>query len=124
PLQAAGIEFVVSGTEAPRAATLREIYGDLAPVAVIRGENSPEPGKVMTCPGRDLQVNRGDWTAMIGTAAEVAARAIKLPRQTGTRTHRPWVRRVLDIAFTLRSDINPMFLRAIAAALLVVIGST
>jgi Trk K+ transport system NAD-binding subunit len=124
PFKAAGIEFVVSGTEAPRDATLREIYGDLAPVAVIRGENSPSPGEVMACPGRDLRVHPGDWTAMIGTADELAARGIKLPRPTGTRTRRPWLRRVLDTAVTLRSDINPMFMRAIAAALLLLIGST
>jgi hypothetical protein len=30
--QAAGIQFVVSGGEVPRHATLRDIYGDLAPV--------------------------------------------------------------------------------------------
>ncbi len=124
PLEAAGIEFVVSGTEAPRAATLREIYGDLAPVAVIRGESSPEPGLVMACPGRDLRVYPGDWTAMIGTADELAARGIKVPRRTGTRTRRPWVRRVLETAINLHSDINPMFLRAITAALLLLVGST
>src|SRR6478736_8246814 len=28
-----GIEFVISGTDAPRNATLRELFGDLAPVA-------------------------------------------------------------------------------------------
>src|ERR1700733_2752676 len=33
--EAAGIEFVVWGREASRDATLRELYGDLAPVAVI-----------------------------------------------------------------------------------------
>ena len=124
PLEAAGIEFVVSGAEATRDATLREIYGDLAPVAVIRGENSAVPGQVMACPGRDLQVHPGDWTAMIGTADELAARGIKIPRRKGTRTRRPRLRRVLDAAVTLRSDINPMFLRAIAAALLLLIGST
>ena len=124
PLEAAGIEFVVSRTEAPRAATLREIYGDLAPVAVIRGENSPEPGLVMACPGRDLRVYPGDWTALIGTADELAARGIKIPRRTGTRTRRPWVRRALETAITLRSDVNPMFVRAIAAALLLLVGST
>ena len=43
PFEAAGIEFVVSGAEAPYDATLREIYGDLAPVAVIHGENSRRP---------------------------------------------------------------------------------
>ena len=33
--EAAGIQFVVSGTSVSRDATLRELYGDLAPVAVI-----------------------------------------------------------------------------------------
>jgi len=126
PLEAAGIEFVVSGAEAPRDATLREIYGDLAPVAVIRGENSPEPGLVMACPGRDLRVYPGDWAEMIGTAEELAARGIniKVARRTGTRTRRPWVRRVLDSVVALRSDINPMFVRAIGTALLLLVGST
>ena len=52
-ISVAGIEFVVSGTDAPRDATLREIFGDLAPVAVIHGENSATPGEVVACPGRD-----------------------------------------------------------------------
>ena len=124
PLRAAGIDFVVSGTEAPRAATLREIYGDLAPVAVIRGHNSPEPGLVMACPGRDLRVYPGDWAELIGTAEELAARGIKVPRRTGTRTRPPWVRRMFDSVATLRSDVNPMFVRAIATALLLLVGST
>jgi len=51
PFEAAGIKFVVSGAEAPRNATLREIYGDLAPVAVIHGENCATPGQVEACPG-------------------------------------------------------------------------
>jgi Trk K+ transport system NAD-binding subunit len=124
PFEAAGIEFVVSGAEATRDATLREIYGDLAPVAVIRGENSPDPGEVMACPGRDLRVHPGDWTAMIGTADELAARGIKIPRRTGTRTRRPRLRRVLDAGGTLHSDLNPMFLRALSVALALLIGST
>src|SRR5262249_44068943 len=37
PFEAAGIKFLVSGSEAPYDATLREIYADLAPVAVIHG---------------------------------------------------------------------------------------
>ncbi|MBS4729221.1 NAD-binding protein [Mycobacterium sp. SM1] len=35
PFKAAGVEFVISGAEAPRDATLRQIYGGLAPVAVM-----------------------------------------------------------------------------------------
>lgn len=41
----AGIEFVVWGAEAPYEATLREIYADLAPVAVIHGRNAPTPAR-------------------------------------------------------------------------------
>jgi Trk K+ transport system NAD-binding subunit len=124
PFQAAGIEFVVSGAEAPRDATLREIYGDLAPVAVIHGKNAATPGEVVTCPGRDLGVNAGDWTAMIGSADELAARGIRVARPTATRTRRPRLRRVVDTARALRDDINPMFLRAIGVTLALLIGST
>ena len=124
PFEAAGTKFVVSGTEAPRDATLREIYGDLAPVAVIHGENSPTPGEVVACPGRDLRVHTGDWTAMIGTADEVAARGIKVPRPTGTRPRRPRLRRVLDAARILRDEVNPMFYPVMIAVLTLLIGST
>jgi Trk K+ transport system NAD-binding subunit len=124
PFEAAGIKFVVSGAEAPRDATLREIYGDLAPVAVIHGENSPTPGEVEACPGRDLPVHAGDWTAMIGTADELATRGIKIPRPTARRSRRPLLRRVLDAVRGLRDDINPMFPRALLAGAGLLIGST
>jgi Trk K+ transport system NAD-binding subunit len=124
PFEAAGIKFVVSGSEAPRDATLREIYGDLAPVAVIHGENCATPGAVEPCPGRDLQVHAGDWTAMIGTADELAARGIKVPKPTARRSHRAWLRRLLDAARGLRDDVNPMLPRALLAVALLLIGST
>jgi Trk K+ transport system NAD-binding subunit len=124
PFEATGIKFVVSGTEAPRDGTLREIHGDLAPVAVIRGENSFTSGEVLACPGRDLRVNAGDWTTMIGTADELAARGIKIPRPKGMRARRPLLRRVLDAVRTLRDDVNPAFYPVMAAALTLLIGST
>lgn len=124
PLEAAGIEFVVSGSEAPREATLREIYGDLAPVAVIQGKNSPSPGEVVPCPGRDLTVHAGDWTAMIGTADELAARGITIRRPHSARSYRPRLRQWMDALRTLRSEVNPMFFRALAAALFLLAGST
>ncbi|BBZ42973.1 NAD-binding protein [Mycobacterium parmense] len=124
PFEAAGIKFVVSGAEAPRDATLREIYGDLAPVAVIHGENSDTPGVVVSCPGRDLPVRAGDWTAMIGTVDELAERGINVPRPNVTRSRGPWLRRVIDTARALRDDVNPMFIRALGAAACLLIGST
>src|SRR5271166_4708261 len=124
PVEAAGIGFVVSGTEVPRDATLREIYGDLAPVAVIHGRNSPTPGEMVACPGRDLKVHAGDWTEMIGTADELAARGIRVQRPTVTRTRRRRLRRALYAARAVRDDVNPMFVRALGAMLLLLAGST
>lgn len=124
PFEAAGIKFVVSGAEAPRQATLRDIYGDLAPVAVIHGENSPTPGELVVCPGRDLRVHAGDWTTMIGTPDELAARGFKAPRLRGERARRPRLRRMLDAARTLRDDINPAFYPVITAVLILLIGAT
>jgi Trk K+ transport system NAD-binding subunit len=124
-ISVAGIDFVVSGAEAPRDATLREIFGDLAPVAVISGENSPAPGEVVACPGRDLPVHQGDWTAMIGATDELVAQGIRVPRPlTHRRRRRPPLRRVADGVRTFRDDINPMFYRALAMALALLIGST
>ncbi|MBS4728284.1 NAD-binding protein [Mycobacterium sp. SM1] len=124
PFEAAGIDFVVWGAAAPRDATLREIHGNLAPVAVIRGDKSSTPGEVVVCPGRDLQVHAGDWTAMIGTADELAARGIEVPRPTGTRAPRSRLRRVLEAARILRDDMNPLFFPTMTAVLILLVGST
>ncbi|CPR09916.1 TrkA domain-containing protein [Mycobacterium bohemicum DSM 44277] len=124
PFEAAGIEFLVSADEAPKDATLREIYGDLAPVAVIRGENSPTPGEVVTCPGRDLHVYAGDCTSMIGTKDELSARGIKVPRRTATRAHRSVRRRVFDAARALRDEVNPMLFPSLGVAVAVIAVST
>lgn len=124
PFEAAGIEFVVSGAEAPKDATLREIYGDLAPVAVIRGKNSDNPGEVVVCPGRDHVVQAGDWTAMIGSADELAARGIKIRDSTATRSRRSRLRRIADAARALRNDLHPMFYRSLIALLFLMVGST
>lgn len=124
PFEAAGVHFVVSRSEAPRDATLREIYGDLAPVAVIGGKDSPAPGEVVACPGRDLQVHAGDWTVMVGTAEEVAARGITVPRPVPNRSGRPRMHRGFDALRTVRDEVNPMFYRALGAALALLVGST
>src|SRR5580693_3516239 len=104
----AGIEFVVWGTEAPYDATLREIYADLAPVAVVHGKNSPAPGEVVPCPGRDLQVYAGDWTSMIGVKDELETRGITVPPPTATRSRYFRVRRAVYSARAMRDDLNPM----------------
>ena len=118
-ISVAGIDFVVSGADVPRDATLREIYGDLAPVAVIHRDST-----ITACPGRDVTVREGDWTAVIGTADELAAQGIAVSKPLGHNTVRkPW-RRVTDAVRVLRDDINPMFYRALAASMTLLVGST
>jgi Trk K+ transport system NAD-binding subunit len=124
-ISVAGVEFVVSGTDAPRDGTLREMYGDLAPVAVIHGENSPTPGEVVECPGRDLRVRAGDWTAMIGTADELAAQGISVAAPiVSKRARRTPLSRLVSGLRVLRDDVNPMFYRALAASLILMLGAT
>jgi Trk K+ transport system NAD-binding subunit len=125
PFEAAGMQFIVSSTEASRDATLRELYGDLAPAAVIQGENSPEPGEVEVCPSRDQPVHAGDRTVMIGTAEESAAQGIKIPRRlTRTPSRQPRLRRAVDAVRVLANDFNPAFYPALAASLTLLAGST
>lgn len=62
-------DFRVAVLPVDRPGTLREQFGELAPVAVIRAET----GDVVACPGRDLPVAAQDWAALLGTPAEFAA---------------------------------------------------
>ena len=66
-----GMRFLAARTAAPRAATLRELYGALAPVAVV-----PPTGDVLVCPGRDTRVRAGDEVTLIGTPEELAAASV------------------------------------------------
>jgi Trk K+ transport system NAD-binding subunit len=120
----AGIEFVVWGAEAPYNGTLREIYADLAPVAVVHGKKSPSPGEVVPCPGRDLKVYAGDWTSMIGVKDELEARGITVPPRTAIRSRHSRVRRVIDSVRAMRDDINPMLYPSLALTLVLMVGAT
>jgi Trk K+ transport system NAD-binding subunit len=121
-----GTEFVVSGTDVPREATLRELFGDLAPVAVLRGENSDTPGEVVACPGRDERVNEGDWTAMIGTAEELVAQgiAVAAPMAATAQGRRKPLKRTLDAVRAFRDDVNPNFFKAFGASMTLLLSAT
>ncbi len=122
--EAAGMKFLVSGKTASREATLRELYGDLAPVAVIHGEDSPDPGEMEICPGRDRRVHAGDWTMMIGTADELAAQGIKVPKSALPRSRRTVFRRVADVVRGVINDFNPTFYPVVGATLMVLVTAT
>jgi Trk K+ transport system NAD-binding subunit len=70
-LSLSGMRFLAARTIAPRSGTLRELYGALAPVAVL-----PPAGEAQICPGRDTRVQAGDEVTLIGTPAELAAASV------------------------------------------------
>lgn len=122
--EAAGIDFVVWGSEARHDGTLREIHADLAPVAVVHGKNAPTPGEVVPCPGRDQQVYAGDWTSMIGVKDELEARGITAPPPTTTRSRQSRIRRAIDAARAMRDDLNPMVYPSLVFTVLLTLVST
>ncbi|MGV0993703.1 MAG: NAD-binding protein [Mycobacterium sp.] len=119
------VDFVVSGAIAPRDGTLRELFGRLAPVAIIRGDRSPDAGEVIACPSLDAAVHQGDWTSMIGRPEELAAQGMRVGR-TGdiTAPRRPALWRLMDTVRAFSDDIHPTFYRALSVLAALLIGST
>jgi Trk K+ transport system NAD-binding subunit len=62
------VDFAVRTEPATEAGTLRSIYGDLVPLAVVPAGTTD----VEVCPGRDLRVAPGDMVTMLGTPTEMA----------------------------------------------------
>jgi hypothetical protein len=88
-----GHRFVATELTAPRAGSLRELYGNLAPIAVAPGgsveASGPGAGAALViCPGRDHVVAGGDRVAVIGTDAELSGhrtRRVAAPDAPGER---------------------------------------
>jgi Trk K+ transport system NAD-binding subunit len=61
--------FIAAEVQAPRDATLRELYGSLAPIGVVADLDD----RLIACPGRDQAVCAGDRVTLMGTPAELDA---------------------------------------------------
>jgi Trk K+ transport system NAD-binding subunit len=120
-----GEQFLAVRTTAPRTATLRELYGDLAPVAVV-----PPDGDVLVCPGRDTPVRAGDEVTIIATPAELrATAAISYPERTRASARpRPARRGVVtylrDVAMSLVRAADRRLAIALGALVAVLIAAT
>jgi len=71
PIELAGETFYATELAAPADATLRELYGELAPLAV-----SGPAGGTVVCPGRDTPVHAGDRVTAVGTRRQFADRGV------------------------------------------------
>ncbi len=67
-----GQRFLAAQTTAPRPGSLRDLYGALAPVAVLPGAGDD----TVVCPGRDHQVAPGDRVTVFATPDELRAAGI------------------------------------------------
>lgn len=124
-INAGGVEFVVSSDTVPRDGTLREIYGRLAPVAIVRGENAPTPGEVVPCPHLDDPVYRGDRATLMGHEAELREQGLPVGgRGEIAAVHRSPPVRAFDGARAFHEDVNPAFYGALGIALTMLLGST
>ena len=121
-IRLSGERFTAARTKAPKAASLRKLYGALAPVAVV-----PADGDVVLCPGRDLQVSAGDDVTLIGTPAELRAAGVSGPAAGPGKpvpaTARP-ARYVRHLALSLLRAGDRRLALALAALLAVLAAAT
>jgi Trk K+ transport system NAD-binding subunit len=122
-----GERFLAARTTAARSASLRELYGDLAPVAVVPADG----GGVTVCPGRDTRVTAGDEVTLIGTPAELRAAAVlDFPERSRPSVHpqparlRGRIPRPRDLLVSLARAADRKLAAALAALLAVVIAAT
>ncbi|WP_170131417.1 NAD-binding protein [Quadrisphaera granulorum] len=83
-LEVGGRELRVLEVEAHREGALRELFGDLAPLAVVDGRD----GTTALSPGRDRVVAEGDLVVLVGTEDDVRAARASLPGLRQTPEHR------------------------------------
>ena len=122
-IELAGTHFMTSEVEVARFATLRALFGALAPIAVVPVDGSP----TVACPGRDHQVHIGDRVTVLGTVEELDG-ADLLPDRSGDDPSKLTVRRgagrLIRLRSLLGSEDNGALRFAIVAAASLIIVST
>ncbi|MFW0796570.1 NAD-binding protein [Gordonia sp. CPCC 205515] len=122
------VPFVAAQVQVPRASTLRDLYGDLAPVAVA-SEHDRATASVVSCPGRDLAVRAGDVATMFGTPRQFADQRVDIgaaqpvPERPGRRPVHP-LRTVHHAVSSFVQDVNPNFFRMITLLATLLLLST
>jgi len=88
--------YVVARVPAPRDGTLREVFGDLAPLGVLGRDRPGAPqAEALICPGRDARVAAGDRVVVLGTPGELDAAGLdwqlhETARPVALRPGRAW----------------------------------
>ncbi|MGV9712494.1 NAD-binding protein [Gordonia sp. NPDC003424] len=128
-LEIENVQFVVAQLKVPATSTLRDLYGDLAPVAVA-AEHDKDNVSVLSSPGRDLVVHGGDVATMFGTPAQFARQrvdvALAQPAAQGRPSTRqmPSLRTAHHAVSSFIQDVNPNFFRMVATLATLLVVST
>jgi Trk K+ transport system NAD-binding subunit len=111
----AGQRFRAGQATPPRAATLRELYGALTPVAVLPAR--ADDVDAVICPGRDHPVAPGDEVTLFGTPDELAAAGVTGRRRPETGSARSARRsaRLRQLAVSLMQAADRRLAIALAA---------
>jgi Trk K+ transport system NAD-binding subunit len=88
PIDIAGEAFELRELTADHNGSLRTLFGDLAPIAVVPADETKE---MHVCPGRDLEVVPGDRVFVIATVDDLAHRRVPEdhPSVAPPRRHQP-----------------------------------
>lgn len=127
-LEIEGVPFVAAALRVPTSSTLRELYGDLAPVAVTHDGDGANT-TTLACPGRDLVVEPGDLATMFGTPEQFSQQRVAVsaePPHPKSSTGRPTrLFRVVHHGVTsFVQDINPNFFRMLVVLAVLLLVST
>jgi Trk K+ transport system NAD-binding subunit len=109
-----GERFVAARTVAAEPGTLRALYGDLAPLAVLPKDG----GEPVLCPGRDVTVDTGDLVTVLGTPEELAAAGLAAPSPTTATPLRRGERRITHLLGSLADAADRRLAVALGALLL------
>jgi Trk K+ transport system NAD-binding subunit len=119
----AGTRFETAEVAVDRYASLRALFGALAPIAVVPADG----GATVACPGRDHMVTIGDQVTVLGTPAELAEAGVatvgdQVDSGAGPQHARGAgvARRVIGV---VASDANSTLRLAMVAALVLIVVS-
>jgi Trk K+ transport system NAD-binding subunit len=113
-----GERFLAARTAAPRAGSLRELYGALAPVAVLPAAG----GDTVVCPGRDHLVAPGDRVTLFATPDELRAAGISAQVRYPAHARPPGsLKRARRLLFSLLSAAGERRMATAMAALVTVL---
>lgn len=126
-LTLAGEAFVAAETVVQDEGTFRSLFGDLAPIAVVR--QGVHGGEVVVCPGRDEALAPGDVVSLVGPPEALAALATGpgepggADRRRRTRPLGPFARAWMQMVGFAREVDRPLYVAGMLLLGLVLVSS-